>query len=153
MLGAILITFLNGYLSDLTDAWYLYLGILFVIIVIYAPGGLAGLIMMHEPIWKTDFRLLGGMVVPYAAAIGASLIALIGVLGLVDMFYFRSTKSLGKGSEFGLFGIAVDTADILPWAVCAGIGVVGVLACRTTYGRMAASWHAAMEAVKARAAQ
>ncbi len=153
VLGAILISLLNGYLSDLTDAWYLYLGILFVTIVVYAPGGLAGLIMMHEPIWKTDYRLLRGMVAPYAAAIGASVVAAVGVLGLVDMVYFRSTKSFGKGSEFDLFGIAVDTAGMAPWAVCAGIGVAGIVACRATYGRMTASRHAAMDAAKARTAQ
>ncbi|SVE47931.1 uncharacterized protein METZ01_LOCUS500785, partial [marine metagenome] len=53
ILGAILITFLNSVLSGVTEAWYLYLGLLFVSIVMFAPFGLAGIVMMHEPIWKT----------------------------------------------------------------------------------------------------
>jgi len=151
VIGAILITFLNAYLSDLTEAWYLYLGILFVTIVMYAPGGLAGLITMHEPIWKTDYRLLGRLARPYAAAAGASVVALTGVLGLVEMLYYRGTSRFGSGTEFSLFGIAVDTADVLPWLACAVIGGAGIAACRATYPRMAASWHAAMDAVARRA--
>lgn len=153
VLGAILITFLNGYLSDLTEAWYLYLGIVFVTIVMFAPGGLAGLITMHEPIWKTDARLLGRLAVPYAAALGSSVVALTGVLGLVEMIYFRSTRRFGDGTEFSLYGVAVDTAEFLPWLACAAVGGVGIMACRASYPRMAASWHAAMDAVTARAAR
>ncbi len=152
VLGAILITYLNAYLSDITEAWFLYLGVIFVTIVMYAPGGLAGLIMMHEPIWKTDVRLLRGMVMPYVAAMAASLVALVGVLGIVEMTYYRSTRQLTKGTEFDLYGFHIDTVDVLPWAVCAIIGAIGVAACRRTYPRMAASWSAAMEEVKARLA-
>ena len=153
VLGAILIAYLNAYLSDLTEAWYLYLGILFVVIVMYAPGGLAGLIMMHEPIWKTDLRLLRRMIAPYAAAIGASLVALVGILGIVEMFYYRRTRQLTQGTEFDLYGIPIDTGDILPWVVCAAIGAAGVAACRVSYPRMSASWGAAMDEVKVRLAQ
>lgn len=153
VLGAILITYLNAYLSDITEAWYLYLGVLFVVIVMYAPGGLAGLIMMHEPIWKTDVRLLRRMIAPYAAAIGASLVALVGILGVTEMFYYSRTRRLNEGTEFDLYGVHVDTGEILPWVVCAVIGAAGVAACRVSYPRMAASWGAAMDEVKARLAQ
>ena len=58
IVGAILIILLNAYLSDITPAWYLYLGLIFVIIVMFAPGGIAGLIMMHDPIRRAAPRLL-----------------------------------------------------------------------------------------------
>ena len=109
--------------------------------------------MMHEPIWKTDLRLLRRMIAPYAAAIGASLVALVGILGIVEMFYYRRTRQLTAGTEFDLYGVPVDTSDILPWVVCAAIGAAGVAACRVSYPRMAASWGAAMDEVKVRLAQ
>jgi branched-chain amino acid transport system permease protein len=34
-------------LSEMTKAWLLYLGIFFLVMVMYAPGGLASLIMMN----------------------------------------------------------------------------------------------------------
>ena len=150
IIGAVLIAYLNAYLSDITEAWFLYLGILFVTIVMYAPGGLAGLIMMHEPIWRVDARLLRSLVAPYAAAIGASLVALVGLLGIAEMFYYRSTKQYNEGTEFDLYGIQIDTADLLPWMICAVVGGFGIALCRRTYPGMAAGWSDAMEAVKVR---
>jgi branched-chain amino acid transport system permease protein len=34
-------------LSELTKAWLLYLGLIFLFMVMYAPGGIASLIMMN----------------------------------------------------------------------------------------------------------
>ena len=34
-------------LSELTKAWLLYLGLVFLFMVMYAPGGIASLIMMN----------------------------------------------------------------------------------------------------------
>ena len=34
-------------LSELTKAWLLYLGLVFMLMVMYAPGGIASLIMMN----------------------------------------------------------------------------------------------------------
>ena len=34
-------------LSELTKAWQLYLGLVFLFMVMYAPGGIASLIMMN----------------------------------------------------------------------------------------------------------
>jgi branched-chain amino acid transport system permease protein len=33
--------------SELTKAWQLYLGLIFLFMVMYAPGGIASLIMMN----------------------------------------------------------------------------------------------------------
>lgn len=43
VLGAALFTFAEHFVSSLTDAWLIYFGGLFVLIVIVAPGGLFGL--------------------------------------------------------------------------------------------------------------
>ncbi|HEY7945821.1 MAG TPA: branched-chain amino acid ABC transporter permease, partial [Casimicrobiaceae bacterium] len=47
ILGAIAITWLQSSLSDYTSAWLFYLGVFFIVMILYAPSGLAGLIMMH----------------------------------------------------------------------------------------------------------
>ena len=42
IIGAVIITFLQVMLSDVTEAWQLYFGLLFMGVVLYSPGGLAG---------------------------------------------------------------------------------------------------------------
>ena len=52
VIGAILVTWLEVMLSDVTDVWQLYFGLLFIGMVMFAPNGIAGLIMMHAPLWQ-----------------------------------------------------------------------------------------------------
>ncbi len=47
MIGAVIGVFLTVMLSEFTQAWQLYLGVFFIIIVMYAPGGVASLLMMN----------------------------------------------------------------------------------------------------------
>ena len=70
IVGAIGLTYLDSTLADYTEAWLLYLGLTFSGIVMFAPGGLAGLIVMHGPIARTDKKLLTSLVKPYLLAIG-----------------------------------------------------------------------------------
>jgi branched-chain amino acid transport system permease protein len=51
VLGAIAFTFAQNYVSGLTDAWLIYFGGLFVIVVIVVPGGLFGLPGMLRANW------------------------------------------------------------------------------------------------------
>jgi len=151
VLGAILITYLNSNLSNLTEAWYLYLGLLFMAIVMFAQGGLAGLIVMHEPIWKVDLKLFRAMIVPYLLGIGSTLITCIGAIGLIELAYFMSTRATADTGKV-LYGIDVDAASVLPWAICIAIAGLGAAACRHTYPRMSASYNDTIATVKARMA-
>ncbi|MBW2636155.1 MAG: branched-chain amino acid ABC transporter permease [Deltaproteobacteria bacterium] len=45
ILGAFVFTFLQDYLSDITDRWPLVMGFIFIFMVLYIPGGLSGLIL------------------------------------------------------------------------------------------------------------
>jgi branched-chain amino acid transport system permease protein len=47
LLGAIIGVLLTVMLSEITKAWLLYLGLFFILMVMYAPGGLASIIMMN----------------------------------------------------------------------------------------------------------
>lgn len=49
-LGAVAFTFAEHAISSITDAWLVYFGALFVVIVLVAPGGLYGLL---RPLWAT----------------------------------------------------------------------------------------------------
>src|SRR4030095_84502 len=64
ILGAVLVTYLQNMLADITEVWQLYFGLLFIATVMYAPGGLAGLFMMHGPIWRAGAS--AGVLAAYA---------------------------------------------------------------------------------------
>src|SRR3546814_20661000 len=78
ILGAIVVTLLQSMLSDYTGAWQLYFGLLFIAMVMFAPGGIAGLIMLHEPLVYR--RTLHRVLPPYLVM---AVPALLGLAGLV----------------------------------------------------------------------
>jgi branched-chain amino acid transport system permease protein len=151
IIGTVLMVFLDSTLSDHTEAWLLYLGIVFVVIVMTAPGGLAGIIVMHQPVWRTDIRLLWGLALPYSLAILSSVILAIGIIGIIEMIYFITIIALGE-AEMHLFGIPINVNEVTPWLACLVIIGVGVQSCRMSYPRVVESWDKAMLAVKARIA-
>jgi branched-chain amino acid transport system permease protein len=42
--GAVFYTYFQNFISELTDSWPLIMGVLFIAMVLWTPGGLAGLI-------------------------------------------------------------------------------------------------------------
>jgi branched-chain amino acid transport system permease protein len=52
IIGAVLMVLASVLLSELTKAWLLYLGLVFLFMVMYAPGGMASLIMMNLRVAK-----------------------------------------------------------------------------------------------------
>ena len=121
VLGAITITWLQVSLSDYTTAWQLYLGLFFVAAVLFAPGGLAGLLLMHRPILGTS--AFTAVLKSYAAAVVPALVAACGAILLLEMNYRRATQ-LEAGAHMRLFGIDLDTST--PWPWLAGIALLGI---------------------------
>ena len=52
VLGAILITLLQSGVSLMSNSWLIYVGVLFIAMVTFAPTGLTGIIVAHGPIWR-----------------------------------------------------------------------------------------------------
>ncbi len=60
------------FLSEITKAWMLYLGLIFLFMVMYAPGGIASLIMMNLRLAK--YGKLGRIVGAYLALAGTAVV-------------------------------------------------------------------------------
>jgi len=125
ILGAVVFIFFVVALSGFTQAWLLYLGLFFLVMVLYAPGGMASLIVMQIPVIRAGrFREIIG---PYLLALGAILVALAGLIGLVEMVYRISDEN--TSTAMALAGIAFDAKSTAPWIVfgavlAAGLGAV-----------------------------
>jgi len=147
VLGAVAITWLQVSLSDYTTAWLLYIGLLFMAIVAYVPGGLAGLVNMHLAALRT--RALPSIVRSYLVAFPFALAASLGAVTLIEIAYRRSTQP-DAGALMKLFWIPMDTARPWPWLGAAAALVAGAAALRALWPRVAAAWERAGEEIHAR---
>ncbi len=143
VIGAVVVTLLQVSLSDLTVIWQLYFGLLFIAIVMFAPGGLAGLLLMHGPLLRAG--TLHRMIPAYGLALGPALAMLAGGVVLIEMSV-RALGTAGEGTAMSLMGLRIDAASPLPWLTALAITTGGALAFRATAGRVAETWHAAAPA-------
>ena len=137
VLGAIVFTFLQSMLSDYTGMWLLYIGIMFLATVLFAPMGLAGVLMLHAPVVRA--RRLGRLVVPYAVTAALALLALVGAIGLLEMLHFVATAE-GAGSMKRLFWTTVNVSSVTPWLAFAALAVAGTLGLAWMAPRTAAAF-------------
>jgi branched-chain amino acid transport system permease protein len=143
ILGAVVFIFFVVALSGFTKAWLLYLGLFFLVMVLYAPGGLASLLAMQIPVIRAGrWRELAA---PYALAAAAALVALAGLIGIVEMVYRLSDPA--SSPEMTLFGIGFNARAQPPWFVFGALLAAGLAALRVTTRRVGARWGAIQEAL------
>jgi branched-chain amino acid transport system permease protein len=111
-------------------------------IVLFAPGGLAGLIMMHGSIVRT--RAFGGVIKAYGLAAIPALVMLVGAVVLLEINYRLSTQP-ESGSRMKLFWVGIDTAAPWPWVIAALLAVGGFYAFRKTWPYVSATWQRASD--------
>ena len=122
MIGAIIGVFLTVMLSDFTKAWQLYLGVFFILIVMYAPGGVAGILMLYLRVAR--FGKLAAVWPALCKVCLAALAGLIGIIMSIEMLYHLTLES-ANGTEMKLFGAMVDTAKPHAWAIALALLAVG----------------------------
>ena len=151
ILGAIVFTFCVVALSEFTKAWQLYLGVFFVLMVMYAPGGLAGLIMVNLRVARHG--LLRALAAPYAALAAAALLLAAAVVAVVEMGYFRTLEAVAGNTVTRVLGVTVDTASVASWAVALGLLALAGAAFELVRRRFARQWDAVQSAIEQRAAK
>lgn len=147
IIGAIGLTYLDSTLADITEAWLLYLGVTFSAIVMFAPGGLAGLIVMHGPIARTNKNLLTSLIKPYLFATGSIITVLIGLIGIIEMLYFRSLISKGEG-EVIIFWTEFNANGMMSWLLFVALILLGIFLSKRTFPMAKESWDNAISVVK-----
>jgi branched-chain amino acid transport system permease protein len=122
VIGAVLVSFLQSVLSSYTQAWLLYFGLFFVVMVLFAPGGIASLIALHGPVLRHG--LWPRLVRSYLAAGLALAVLLAGCIALAEMIYhFERGAEIGK--TFAVFGLAVDVSHSAPWLLAGAAVLAG----------------------------
>jgi len=135
VLGAVVFIFFAIALSEYTKAWQFYLGVFFVMMVMYAPGGIASLILMNLRVAK--YRLFNRLWKPYGSILSASALLLVGIIMVIEMSY-HLTLGFGSDTRMMLFGLDVDAGAPVAWAVAAAVTIAGAFAfnsARNVFGR------------------
>jgi branched-chain amino acid transport system permease protein len=137
ILGAVLVTFMQLFLANITHAWLLYFGLLFMGMVLWAPNGLAGIIMLHEPVWKAG--LIKKLLPAYAKATLPSVLLFLGVMFLIEINYHLSL-SINPDKPMSIFGIQFDAHSPVPWTLAILLVIIGFVLFRRAVKLVNLSW-------------
>ncbi|MFL6695050.1 MAG: branched-chain amino acid ABC transporter permease [Ramlibacter sp.] len=123
IIGGILMVLAFVLLSEVTKAWLLYLGLVFTFMVMYAPGGIASLIMMNLRV--AAYGRLRELWVSYLALGATALITLLGAAGMIEMVYhLKLNPALGPQLKF--LGATLDAHGVDSWFGCAFVLLTGI---------------------------
>ena len=139
ILGAIVFVIFAVALSEFTKAWQLYLGVFFVLLVMFAPGGLSSLILMNLRVMK--FRKFGRLRDPYFGVLVSALALAFGAVMLIELTY-HLTLNVGQGDRVRLFGFLFDTTRANAWVFATSVFVAAGAAFEYYRRRFKAQWDA-----------
>ena len=112
IIGGVLMVLAAVLLSELTKAWLLYLGLVFLFMVMYAPGGIASLIMMNLRV--ASFGRLREVWVAYLALGVTALVVLLGAGSMVEMIYHLKLDA-AMGDELRYLGMTLHPSQVSSW--------------------------------------
>lgn len=123
IIGGVLMVLAFVLLSEFTKAWLLYLGLIFLFMVMYAPGGIASLIMMNLRV--ASFGRLKEIWVSYLALGATALIAFIGAGAMIEMVYhLKLNAALGPHLHF--MGVPLNAHGVNSWFGAAFVMLTGL---------------------------
>jgi branched-chain amino acid transport system permease protein len=123
IIGGVLLVLAFVLLSEFTKAWLLYLGLVFLFMVMYAPGGIASLIMMNLRV--ASFGRLKDLWVSYLALGVTALIALLGAGVMIEMVYHLQLNA-ALGPKLHFLGASLDAKGADSWFGAAFVMLTGI---------------------------
>lgn len=145
IIGAVLMVLAFVLFSEFTKAWLLYLGLIFLFMVMYAPGGIASLVMMNVRV--AAFGKLRQLLGNYLAMGVTLLVALTGVAALVEMTYHLQLNA-SQGSELAFLGATLNVATASSWITAVVLMLVGLGLFEMARRRFAVKWKAIQEFIE-----
>jgi len=123
VVGAVIFTLFAYLVSDITHSWLLYQGLIFVLVMLYAPNGLGG--MIHQHLRHREHLDWSRLAPPYAVtALGGALVTAAAVFlieTLAVLFsreYEVARRDAGGGFPgYEVFGLDWSPLSPLPWLI------------------------------------
>lgn len=123
ILGGVLMVLAFVLLSEFTKAWLLYLGLVFLFMVMYAPGGVASLIMMNLRL--ASFGMLRRIWASYLGLFGTALVMLVGAGAMIEMVYHLQLNA-ALGNELKFMGATLNAKGLNSWFGAAFVLLTGL---------------------------
>jgi len=134
IIGAVVMVLSLALLSALTPAWLLYLGLGFMLVVMYLPGGLASL--ASASFRRRVFRHWRQAPWCSLAWLGAGVMTCTGLAALVELAYQWHLRSV-LGDTLRFLSVPLHTGAPGSWLSAAVVALAGALAMRWLARRMA----------------
>ncbi|PCH58977.1 MAG: branched-chain amino acid ABC transporter permease [SAR86 cluster bacterium] len=134
ILGAVVLTLMNSLLSNYSDLWMLYLGIMFVLTVMFLPRGFAGFIMMHQLAWVQGN--LKRLILPYIITAMPALCFIFSCIAMVEM-------SHSEDAVFHFLGLSLNPNGWLSWTAVVGSAGISYLATVKSLPQLRRAWESA----------
>ncbi|MDI1260619.1 branched-chain amino acid ABC transporter permease [Aquabacterium sp.] len=146
IIGAVLMVLAEVLLHEMTKAWLLYLGVGFLAMVMYAPGGFAALLMMNVRV--AAFGMMRRLWAVYLALFGAGFTALVGISVMVEMIYHRKlNEALGPTMTYWRAEINTDSTGA--WMGAGLLALVGIGLFEVARRRFVVRWSAVQDDIEA----
>ena len=145
IIGAVLMVLAFVLLSEFTKAWLLYLGLVFLFMVMFAPGGFASLIMMNVRV--AAFGRLKALLPLYAGLLLTGLVAFAGAAAMIEMLYHLQLDA-ALGSQLHFMGMSLNAAAPATWALAAAVALAGLAMFELVRRRFAVKWGDAQESIE-----
>ena len=145
IIGAVLMVLAFVLLSEFTKAWLLYLGLIFLFMVMFAPGGVASLIMMNLRVAMFGhLRKLWGS---YIALTVMAVVVLLGAAAMIEMTYHLQLNA-ALGPELRFLGATLNAKGLTSW-MGAGVVMLAGLALFEVFRRQfAKKWSQIQESIE-----
>jgi branched-chain amino acid transport system permease protein len=146
VIGAVLVTVLQVAVAGVTPAWPLYFGLFFLLIVLYAPGGIAGILVEHRAVWRAG--LLRTLAPAYLlAALPATMLA-CGIIAMVEMAYALVNGPQRGTTRLQILFLPLDGATVASWVFALATVGLGLFLLSRAWRSVAQQWqqvHAALQ--------
>jgi branched-chain amino acid transport system permease protein len=145
IIGAVLMVLALVLLSELTQAWLLYLGLVFTFMVMFAPGGISSLIMMNLRV--ASFGKLRPLLGSYLALAGTAATVLLGAAVMIEMVYhLQLNEALGPNMKF--MGASINAKGFDSWFGACLVLVVGLALFELARRQFLREWGSTQEEIE-----
>jgi branched-chain amino acid transport system permease protein len=145
IVGAFLLALFSFAVSDATHSWLLYEGIVFVLVILYAPNGIAGVIQSHLD--QRHTLPWPKLWLPYLTALVASVFLLIATIFTIQSVeivfseqYRNISASTGRFANYPLFGTTWNPFSPVTWLFPAVLFIASIIILRRSFARINQLW-------------
>ncbi len=150
IIGAVLLVLSYALLSEFTKAWQLYYGLVFLFMVMFAPGGIASLVMMNVRV--AAFGKLRGLLGWYAAMFVVGVVLVAGAASVIEMTYHLQLDD-GSGPTLYFLCVLLDTSSAASWGSAVGVTLIALAVFDQLRRRFVARWGTVQGAIEAQVRQ